>query len=280
MSKTVSAPLLAHIAGDTITVALCAKLTRTDTTEFFFTEHDQPIVYSGDTYEPTTIVARSNYDTNSKLSVDNMEVTMVFDSANITETDLFAGLYDNAQVDWFLINWEDTSMGIIQLSRGTLGQISTSDDQFSVDIRSLTDKLQNNIGRFYLPTCDAALGDSRCGVNLAGFTVTSTVTAVTSNSNFDDNTRVEANGWFDGGLLTWTSGNNNGLSMEVKAFAGTNFELFLPMHFDIQVGDGFSVYAGCDFTRTTCITKFSNLDNFRGFSFIPGVDRMVNLLGS
>ena len=51
--------------------------------------------------------------------------------------------------------------------------------------------------------------------------------------------------------------------------------LFLSMPFPIQVGDTFSVYAGCDKRLTTCIDKFANVTNFRGEPYVPGQDAFL-----
>jgi uncharacterized phage protein (TIGR02218 family) len=82
--------------------------------------------------------------------------------------------------------------------------------------------------------------------------------------------------------LTWTSGLNDGLRMEVKAFTtGTGLiELFLPMPFDIGGGDTFDIQAGCDKSVATCLSKFNNVINFRGFPYIPGNDKISSGLGS
>ena len=136
------------------------------------------------------------------------------------------------------------------------------------------DLLQQGIGRTYSHECDADLGDTRCGVNLASYTGTGTLTGVTDNQVFADSSRAESNDHFNYGLLTWTGGNNNGLSMEVKDFAATGgvFTVASPMPFTVQVGDTYSVYQGCDKTKTTCINDFNNVINFRGFAEIPGLD--------
>ena len=34
----------------------------------------------------------------------------------------------------------------------------------------------------------------------------------------------------------------------------------------------FTVTAGCDKSARTCFQRFANLDNFRGFPHVPGVD--------
>ena len=46
--------------------------------------------------------------------------------------------------------------------------------------------------------------------------------------------------------------------------------IYLHMPFDDEVvGKQVIVYAGCDKTPQTCKNKFNNLQNFRGFPYIP-----------
>jgi uncharacterized phage protein (TIGR02218 family) len=77
--------------------------------------------------------------------------------------------------------------------------------------------------------------------------------------------------------LTWTSGNNNGFSIEVKKFNFQTevFTLFLSMPYDIQVGDNYSVTYGCDKSLDTCKDRFNNVVNFRGEPYLPGLDGLL-----
>lgn len=54
-------------------------------------------------------------------------------------------------------------------------------------------------------------------------------------------------------------------------------ELFEPMPFEIQVGDTFSIYAGCDKLRVTCRDKFDNIKNRRAEDFVPGPDKVLKI---
>ena len=87
-------------------------------------------------------------------------------------------------------------------------------------------------------------------------------------------------GWLTGGEVIWTSGNNDGRRMEVKEFASTQVVLALPMGKSIQVGDTFDIIAGCDKTRETCQSKFSNIINFRGEPDVPGTDKLLTTAGT
>ncbi|MCP4102773.1 MAG: hypothetical protein GY750_15345, partial [Lentisphaerae bacterium] len=87
--------------------------------------------------------------------------------------------------------------------------------------------------------------------------------------------RAEADDYFNYGKLTWTSGNNDGRSMEVKSSGSGTFILFQPMPSVVQIGDTYSVYKGCDRKKASC-KGFGNYDNYQGFPDLPGIDAMMN----
>ncbi len=86
-----------------------------------------------------------------------------------------------------------------------------------------------------------------------------------------------ADGWFDGGVLTWETGDNAGRAIEVKSWgqASGQITLFLPPGYPVQVGDAFRVHPGCDKRLDTCSVRFANVLNFRGEPYVPGQDEMM-----
>ena len=181
-------------------------------------------------------------------------------------------------VEIALVNWADPSMGVIRLPGWRLGQVQISDHGFTAEIMGIAQAFTRQIIRVYTPDCDADLGDARCGVTLASYTETGTVTAVASATRQFTATISGSRpaGFFDGGLLTWTAGANLGHPpLEVKSEAAGVVTLFLPTSFPIAVDDTFSISAGCDKSAATCQAKFANIANFRGFPFVPGLDAAV-----
>ena len=92
------------------------------------------------------------------------------------------------------------------------------------------------------------------------------------------------------GVLTWTSGSNTGLSMEVTTYNTTTKELrlFNPMPYSIRYTDSYTILAGCnhlflgsDGTTATghCVSRYDNGDNFRGEPFVPTEDVLVGGIG-
>ena len=278
--KTISTALKTHLGEQSTSLCSLLKVTRKDGFVFGFTDFDTDIVYQSVTYKANTGHTPSSIVTSSALNVDNLEIETHVDTTTITESDVNAGLWDYANVEIIRVNYQDLTQGAMYLRKGSLGQIKFGRNQVIVELRGLMQTLQQIIGRIYAPSCDADLGDSKCGFNLAtaGFTVSGTITSVTSGREFFDSSRSEAVGFFDGGKITFTSGLNNNYQMEVKTFGGGGGAISLQQHMPdtVSIGDGYTMIAGCDKVRETCVNKFNNVINFRGFPDIPGTDRLVS----
>ncbi len=278
--RVISPQLEAHFAGGMTTLATCWKIIRLDGVELGFTDHDLALTIDGLEYDsiagftPTTVESKSN------MSVDNLEVEGQTFPSKITESDLLAGMYDYAEIEIFTVNYEDLSQGRLIVKRGRLGEVTINQQMFTAEVRGLTQHLSQTIGEVYSPSCRAVLGDARCKRSLASFTITTTVTEITNNQTFKASALTQAAGYFTGGEVQWTSGNNAGRRMEVKEFAAKQIVLALPMGKSIQAGDGFKVIAGCDKTRETCRSKFNNILNFRGEPDVPGVDKLLMTAGT
>lgn len=278
--KIISSELQNHLDGEVTTLATCWKLSIANGSVMGFTEHDSDIIFETVTYLASSGFTPTVVENSSDLSVDNLNLEGLLDSATIKEADIMAGIYDFAEIEIFQVNYKDLSQGSLKLRRGWLGEVSMGKNQFVAEVRGLTQKLSKTIGDLFSPSCRADLGDARCQVNLTPFTKTGNITSVTGNSVFQDTVRTEAAGFFDFGKITFTSGNNNGLSMEVKEYTTGSITLVLPMPYDVQVDDAYTIEAGCDKTFETCKNRFDNVINFRGEPHVPGTDQILKTSGT
>lgn len=273
-----SEAFLAHLAREVTTLCHCWRVARKDGAVLGFTDHDRPLLVAGVTFEPQSGFTASEARDSLGLSADAADVEGALSSEAIREEDIAAGRYDGATVDTLLVNWRAPAQHAL-LRSATIGKIVRQDGRFSVELQSLSAKLDQRSGRYFGKTCDAELGDQRCGVNLAagGFSGAGAVVALpTQESLMASGLNGFGDGWFSNGLLTWTSGASAGRRERVMAHrldgGMATLTLWRGGAAAMAPGDTFTVIAGCDKRFATCRAKFSNALNFQGFPHMPGND--------
>lgn len=276
--KSLDANLQTHLEGTIQTLATLWKVTRVDGTIMGFTDHQSNIILDGVTYRAATGFTASSIVTSVGLSVDNLELEGLLSSDQITEADILHGKYDYAEIIIGMVNYADLTQAALVQRKGWLGEVSLRNGTFYAEMRGLTQLLSQNITEVYSPDCRAKLGDARCGYNFTtnGFPFSGTVTTALSRRMFTTGF-TQANGYFAFGKVVWLTGLNAGLQMEIIQYnnASGQFVLFLPMPFNIQAGDTFNLWVGCDKRFATCRDKFSNGANFRGEPYIPTGDQAM-----
>ncbi|RTL76193.1 MAG: DUF2163 domain-containing protein [Bradyrhizobiaceae bacterium] len=279
--RAIPSALQAKLDSGVTTLARCWIVTRRDGVVSGFTDHDGDLVIEGVTCRAGTGFGASEATSRFDLSIDGAEISGALAADSLTEADLAAGRFDAARVDTWLVDWSDVTLRVL-LSRATLGEVKREGEAFSAELRGLADKLSQESGRLYTARCTADLGDARCKIALeaAGLNGAGTVSrllgvsaiAVESLEGFSE-------GIFTAGCLTWTSGANSGLAVEIKEhrLGGGEVQLALwqAMSEIIAIGDAFTITAGCDKRFETCRDRFANSINFRGFPHIPGNDFVI-----
>jgi uncharacterized phage protein (TIGR02218 family) len=270
--------LAAHVSLEVTTVCHCWRLTRRDGHVAGYTDHDRALTIGATLYAPQTGLAASEARHPLGLAVDAVDVEGALSSDDISEEDISAGLYDGATVETFLVNWRQPD-DFVLLRKATVGKITRTDGRFVAELESLVHTLDRPGGRHVSRSCDAELGDARCGFDpdnpdftgagmVEAFEATSTL-VVSGLDGF-------AAGWFTHGVVTWTAGANEGRSERVEEHrrdaTGTTLVLRPRAGLLVAERDPFSVVAGCDKAFATCKAKFANVLNFRGFPHLPGND--------
>ncbi|WOF73371.1 DUF2163 domain-containing protein [Parvibaculaceae bacterium PLY_AMNH_Bact1] len=276
--KSLSPDLQAHLESGATTLCSCWKLTRRDGVLLGFTDHDRPLSFDGTLFEAAAGFTASSISSSSGLAVDNLDVLGALSSDHLEDGDLAAGLYDDADIEIWRVNWQATAQRVL-MRKGNLGEISRGPTGFTAEVRGLSHRLNQPTGRLYQYACDADLGDARCGVSLnqSTFTGTGSVVSVSDNREMTV-TGLDAysDAWFTRGLLTFTSGVNQNEVLEIKRHSKRAGAVVLEVwHAPAQaIEDGvtLSVTAGCNKQFQTCRAKFTNAARFRGFPHMPGND--------
>lgn len=283
--KQISSELQSHLDSGATTLCWCWRLTRRDETQIGFTDHDRDLNFDGTTFEAAAGFTASEMRDSVGLSVDNLEVASALSSERLSEADLAAGVYDDARVEIYRVNWAAPEQRVLMRS-GSLGEVRRAGLTFTAEVRGLSHYLQQPKGRLYQFTCDADLGDVRCKVLLSDpvYRGEGAVGEASSDRRFTaSGLDAFEDDWFSRGLLTFTSGAAIGQSIEVrthgKAGDVVSIELWAPARAPLASGQTFVVTAGCDKHLATCQAKFANVANFRGFAHMPGNDFVTSFAG-
>ncbi|WP_415237341.1 DUF2163 domain-containing protein [Sneathiella sp.] len=277
--KNLSTEILLHIEQEVTSISSFWVIDRKDGVSFRFTDHDQDIHIAGELYVSAEGFDRSALKGSSASDTDDLEITGILSSEYLQEEELKAGLFDYAEIRFFLANWQAPEQGLIPLRKGWLGEVRWSEGLFTAEIRGLSDALKRHIGKIYAPECQADFCDVACQLDpllyrhadiVAEFSITNEVVL----TGFDR--EVET---LSGGILSFVTGLNAGGHFEINAWnpLTKTLTLFLPLPFKAESGDTVFLVEGCDKRFTTCRDRFENQVNFRGFPSVPGTDSLAGL---
>ncbi|MEM9426698.1 MAG: DUF2163 domain-containing protein [Pseudomonadota bacterium] len=271
-----------HLASGTTTVCRAWAVTRRDGVVLGFTDHDHAFSFEGITFAASSGLTARAVEQTTGLAVDNSEAVGALSDASIREDDLCAGAFDGAEVQSWLVNWQDVSERSL-VFRGALGEVERQGNGFRAELRGLAEAINQSQGRVYQRPCSAVLGDALCRVDLAapGHSIEVTVLDTSGDAEFviPRQTGVPDK-WFQHGQVVVLNGAAAGqvgvIKRDRERDAGRIIEVWERFSGGPQAGDEIRVVAGCDKRVETCREKFGNLLNFRGFPSIPGEDWLVS----
>ncbi|MDY8109118.1 DUF2163 domain-containing protein [Fulvimarina sp. 2208YS6-2-32] len=282
--KRFPAALERALEGPATTLAECWRITRRDGVVLGFTDHDEDLTFAGTLFEARTGLSASETESELGLSSETREVSGALSSARIEEDDIAAGRYDGASVETFLVDWTDPGIAHARTDVQTVGEIVRDDLAFTVELRSRMADLDRVRGRLYRRECDAALGDHRCRLDLAGKGYTRRATVLSSKEGFVTialDAAVQPDRYRHGRMLI-EDGRAKGVARQIANLTpleSAAYQITLTGALPVlpAPGDQVSVSEGCDKRFATCRDRFANAANFRGFPHLPGSDAVLGV---
>lgn len=262
-------------------------ITRTDGEVFRFTSKDTDLEYppgSGIEYQSCDSLNPSASESVSEVdAAGSMDLSGAIGPDGITEAELYAGLFDGAVAEAWLVPWDGNEVPK-RLLKGTFGTVEQTPTGFKVELLGDGARLlQKPLISLLQPGCRwlsiGGFGGPFCGKDLGPLTVTGTIDSGTGQRSFVDAARAEAAGYFTGGRVTFTTGANAGISAEIKEHSsGGNFTLWPRVAFPIAAGVQYSMTPGCTGLKaasggTNGCTAWNNVIRFGGFDKVPGKDK-------
>lgn len=177
-----------------------------------------------------------------------------FAPEEVTSVTILRGHYGDPDEE-FIVYWKGRVIG----AKATGNEIEIECESIFTSI-----KRPGLRARFEL-SCRHTLYQVGCGINRELYEHSGTILSLTGGLNVEvAGAGSEADGYYTGGMIV---GPNNG-SRFITAHTGSVVTLSRPLP-ELSTGLTVSIYPGCDHLATTCLSKFSNLDNFGGFPYIP-----------
>lgn len=262
--------------------ARCWWLRRTDNFNLYLTDHDHKLtLYDGAIYTPVGGLNATAVRKGSALEEQNFEATGVLSSEAITFDDLRAGLFREAEVNEYLVDWLYPWAGPLQHARYWITETKFDGEKWTAQVSGIPYWLRFAVGHVYSRNCDADFGDARCG-----FDATTVATAVAAIDTIPEN-RIEftvsapfagsVTGTYDDAVCVFLTGANANLRTRVRTYTVASrgyMRLYLKTPNTMAAGDTFYLVKDCNKTKAACIA-YSNVVNFRGEESIPGTDKTI-----
>ena len=268
---------------------------RADGVAFRFTNHDSVLRFTvlggtNENFTPLGSFDQSAQQKQADLNSNNRNLIGVLVSDKITNEDLTAGRYREAQINEYLVDWRFPFAPAVEIVKYWITSTTYSDDRWDATVEGIERWLNPSIGDRYIRNCRFRLGDANCGVDLDSVTSAATsINSVDEGLGFNNRTRfrITDSGFTSGytstrvrfGFVSWLTGNNAGLQSEIilDEISGSDVILTLAEYtpYEMQVGDTMTVTDGCDLLKATCRDKFSNIARHGGFPFVPTRDTQI-----
>lgn len=162
---TIPSGLATHMAEDVASLAFAYKITPVGAAvSLYFTTSPVDVTVNGALYLAAMAVTPSSMTSQLGLVPGTLELTGSFDAAGVTEQLIMAGYYDFADIEVYLFNWADISMGSCTMFKGKVADCIVDGRQWRFECVDMLDKFSVNLGELTSATCRAELFDTRCKV--------------------------------------------------------------------------------------------------------------------
>lgn len=166
--RAVPAELADRVESGAASLCHAWILTRADGVVLGFTDHDRDLTVEGVTCRAASGWTAGAAETAAGFSPGMAAAVGGFDDAALSEADLAAGLYDGARVERRVVDWSAPGLSV-RLWTARVASAKAEGGAFTLALEGALAALDRVAGRTFGRSCDAALGDARCGVDVAAF---------------------------------------------------------------------------------------------------------------
>lgn len=229
------------------------------------TSHDEDVTFDGNVYTAATI-SRSTTPLVPLGRIREITVSIALDHPLVEELQRYGIPPQDSLITirWYFVGDAESDLKW----QGYIGGVRT-DQQFArirvpskVDIAFSCKLPVKTADR----TCPHEVFDVGCDLSpLGGFVLLPTVSSVSGTTVVISSISGNPDGWARHGRLKRIADDEQRSILEQ---VGTTLTIDYPFR-DLDIGDDLALYAGCDKTLATCVSKFNNVLNFGGEPVLP-----------
>lgn len=304
MSRTVPPLLLADIQSGVTTLGALIRIVPVEAAypAIGLSSVDKTLVFdNGDgdlTYSAAVGFFTNSFVTSADKEVGTSQAQGILEDPEfdlpISEDHVERGVYDYANYQVYLVNYEDLSHGAAEIDFGVTGRWNVKDGVvFAGELRSLITKLKQSIVKRDSRTCRARFGSQvgeeryPCLVNTGPLWKPFTISSIGAESDRTFTATgtdvAQPDGTYIRGMVRFLTGLNAGRSYEIETnLASGQVTLRFPTRWPIDLTDTGEIRIGCRkrFVED-CITIHNNGLNFRGEPHSPSGDAVrLNVPGA
>ena len=151
-----------------IPIAFGARITRRDGQIFRMLSFDQDLTldvgFGPELYRGIIGPDISAMENTADFKADNLEISGFLYSLGVTEADIRDGRFDGADIRIFYVFWENLTISAVKYNRYTIGDGSTLELGYQMELRSLVDYLNARLYTNESIWCNTTFMSPRCGV--------------------------------------------------------------------------------------------------------------------
>lgn len=280
MSVLVNTAFWQRLQGDNIDMCELVDLELPNGASFHWTTANQPLTYtlSGDltVYQPFPGAGATGFEDGIDLSVAVIDFVMA-NTGSVLQGQLLSQDFALGKLNIGEVFTDTPDLGRMPVYNGKIGDFSYNRHELTGQARNLWKSLNIQWPYYtYNDNCGWRFGSKGCGFNTASVTIN--VTSVVVGSS--DVTKLLlpsgtlsnsfADGRFNFGRATITSGTNSGSVRPIMAHTGDLLTLAYPLSNTDLTGIKVSIYPGCNKRIIDdCKSLYNNTKNFFGFWTMP-----------
>lgn len=258
-----------HVNDNIYNIATCWKIETKAKDVIGITSHTVDLTIDGTHFHSKASFTPSELKRSSDLKQNFLSIEGLLSHDLISKNEIETGAYDNAKIDIFLVDYKNPDQFKTIIFSGFFGKISFDDNQYQVEIYSLSDALSTTFGDIYTSTCRAEFCDKKCKLNISDFTFSANVISLKNEHEVILEIKSGIQHDFTGGILEYITSKNIQKKSEIFHQKDNIFKLKNKIETDLKFGDVVTLKLGCDKKFSTCISHFNNALNFRGEPNIP-----------